>query len=152
MTIQEIYGQCTAEGCRNALSQYASMDDNITIGELKTFLREREAEAKSDLQSGANELIKKLTGRSFRLKFSDDHVALLKIDSIEVEQKYGFIDAIMKGEEVSSFKGNLSHEVLKDQKWFNYSHEGVEEIEITNEEFDSVKKSLKSLKNCLFSL
>lgn len=145
MTVEQMYGQCTPEGCNSALSNLGQLDDKITIGELRRFLTERRDAGRKEFEKARNELINEAKGKCLRIAFNPDHVVILLIHDVKPFEKYGFIDAELVGETIKQYKGEFSYENNISNTYENYfPNESTEEIELSK--FQLLKETITGLK------
>ncbi len=148
MKLQEIYKQCTAEGCAKDLSVIDNIDDNITIGEMRAYLTKRKTEATKQFKAEAEKLITDVKGKVFRIKFAPDHLVILYVKDITIINAYGDVDGIITGECIVDYKGQVRLDKLvdtSDRKWSNYfPNQSTGEIGI--EKFKQLKRNLKAIK------
>jgi hypothetical protein len=48
MKIEDIYKNCTAQGCKTALQNFSNVDQNQTFGEAVEFLKKRVVKAETE--------------------------------------------------------------------------------------------------------
>lgn len=152
MKPEDKYGQCSAEGCENILNDLTSLKDNITIGEIRQFLKERKKEAVLQQEKEEKELLKKLSGKCFKITFSGStrHIVYLNVVSITLIQYLG-TDAELHGDSLTYYKGQIDYKELSekgDDKYSNYfSYAQVEEFPV--EQYEQMKQSFLELRNIL---
>ena len=147
MTPEIKFNSCTEDGCSGVLSSIHGLDDNITIGQLRNFLQIRTNKAKQEKINASKVLISNLVNKCFRIKFSDKHTVLLKISDIEFDFAYGGVDAIIIGEQLTKYDGQLSFSILSKKANKKYSNFGdVDEWEVFEiSEFNLIKSTFNLL-------
>ena len=121
MTISQKYSGTTVIGCDSTLQAINGLDDNITIGELKSFLQVRKIKADNEIIEAQRKLIDEAVGKCFRLTYSKNHVVLLKIDSIEAKEQYGSVEGFITGETLTKHQGQIRHDEFSGNVlWSNY--------------------------------
>lgn len=144
MTVKQMYGQCTPDGCNSALQNLGQLDDKITIGELRKFLTERRDAGKLEIEKARTELINEAKGKCLRIAFSPDHVVILLIHDVKPFVKYGFMDAELVGETIKKYKGEFSYENNISNTYENYfPNEVFEEVELSK--FQLLKETITGL-------
>jgi len=144
MSIEEMFGQITVEGCQRWLSELYNLDNKVTIGELKNFLTKRKTEAEKSNKEASEKLIREAKGKCFRIVYSADHTVILKIDDVIPFEKYGRINAELEGESIIRYKKDTRYEGTISNTWGNYFPCELEEFPV--DEFNRLRDMLKSIK------
>jgi len=148
MKAEDIYKGSTLEGLQKGLNALDSYDDNLTVGEIKKVIQDLMPNREEEEKLAKERLTEKLDGKVLKIKFSDDHITWLKIDSIELTNKYG-LDAKLFGQKISYYKGQIDTKVMDgSDEWrqfcFNKGEEQISKITFrkTLEKFEALKKNV----------
>jgi hypothetical protein len=153
MTPQEKFGQCTAEGCNKALMQIFGLNDNVTIGELRKFLEKQIETDTLERDKKRTELFREWEGKCFKIVYDEGHRLLLKVDRLEILNRYGEVSAAIQGEELYlhdetiqysrlTIPANLNNAKYLDQ----YIDGNYPYTEVPRAFFDDMKSRFESIK------
>jgi len=154
MSIKDRYSNTTEQGCNKTIGELQGLHPNITVGEILSFMESREKKAKEEDEAQAKKIIEELVGKCLRIEFNQhddgvEHIVLLKIDDIEIENKYGSVTANMIGEKITMYNGDLRYGEMKQgdngNNYDNYSP-NKSEMEIGTDVFIATKDALLSIK------
>ncbi len=143
MTIKEKFGECTADDCRLIVETLSDLDKNITVGDLVSFLKQREADAEIQSFVIEKELTEKLTGKCFRVTHESQHIVLLLIESIIPEFRFGETDAVLIGEQIALYKNGIEHRhmgITSQQRYSSHFSYAEEYIEISIDVFQKARE------------
>lgn len=70
MKIEEKYSEITLDGAREMYSSIYNLDDNVTIGEIKQFMTERQEQLKKTKEN-ENEHLEKMVGKCYSVSFTN---------------------------------------------------------------------------------
>jgi len=147
MKLSETFGNLTVDGCKKYLSYVNSIDNDVTIGEMKSFLTQRMDIAEIDSDAKRVNLLNELTGKCFKIIFSKTHTVLLNIKSVELVDSYGDVDAVLIGEKIVKYNGELRVEIISrenNQRYSNYIF-NIEQSEFDKSEFEKIKNTYNSI-------
>lgn len=136
------------ESLQNYKYQLSQMPADITVAQLLEQLQRDSDELEAERQKSYEEVSAQITGKCFRIKFSESHEVLLYIKSTEpYDHSYGGdLDCLIIGEKIVLFENTLEFRVIEEadtELWERYDP-NISCREYDVEKFDLIKKNIRN--------